>query len=62
MELDEETLNKILGEIIEKTAQFVKLELQMRGLDHLLTVTLDVEFNSIVDAEYTVTPEVGDGN
>lgn len=62
MELDEETLNKILGEIIEKTAQFVKLELQMRGLDHLLTVTLDVEFNAVVDAEYTVTPEVGDGN
>lgn len=60
MELDEETLNKILGEIIEKTAQFVKLELQMRGLDHLLAITLDMEFNAIVDAEFTETPEVGD--
>jgi len=62
MELDEETLNKILGEIIEKTAQFVKLELQMRGLDHLLAITLDMEFNAIVDAEFTESPEVGDGN
>jgi hypothetical protein len=62
MEIDEETLNKILGEIIERTAQFVKMELQLRGLDHLLAITLDLEFNAIVDVEFTETPEAGNGN
>ena len=64
MELDEETLNKILGEIIHKAAETVKVELQLRGLDQLLAVTMDIEFTpaqAVIDADYTVE-DTQDGN